>query len=741
MGGFMSGLFSVVGPKLEELHAREDATRAPRAQAYANMLSQYPQGSPQWNEAWEQINKIYGKNKQAKEILGRIKQFTDQMPQRAASGQAALPAPGQATPAPSPAASQQGPGIDLGTQVPGQPRSSGPPPVGGSITDVPIAGTGANPVGSLPQPGQPAMPPRHQGALSKVGHALGSFGKNFAENTLGVGVDRRLREARQTQEVAEMGAGLTTPTSEQQKRSQFESISRALDEGVEKKYWTKEEAEKKRSEAFDSIMIGLKGSALTSKLTYRTGLARPGTDPDTGKPYEGTYTVGFNAEGQPVSYNKEGQKQSAARRYEQGVVSGDWLKRQIEEGKHPLGADGQPLDPKDIEPGMVARRNDLGHYLLENPHLTTTNFDNTVWIRNSYTGEMTPAGAQKTITNRSHEAVVWDDASQSFKTVALYGQTIPESPQATPRTIIPGGPPVTPQATSAPLPTALPPSPSPASPTTPPPPARTAQLQKTLPTPPPFQVGNREIKGTPASQYNAIQQRVGPPRQAIVQLFGSRENPNLNALVDYADLAADEGAKKRIGLAVRLARKTMLEAEQAGGEIGAHIGPISASTGGLGAWASNAFGVPVKVTEAENEQMRNAIDDMAKHNPREVQAFNAELAAYGTVGGMRKAVGGLGTQAGMASLETDIPLIGYNTTTPQDFLDKMEHLGQEPKTMAEGLPKGTLDTAFIEEKIHRLREKYPSAQPRKTEGTRKLQAPGKKDPSQMTTEELLNALK
>jgi len=145
-----------------------------------------------------------------------------------------------------------------------------------------------------------------------------------------------------------------------------------------------------------------------------------------------------------------------------------------------------------------------------------------------------------------------------------------------------------------------------------------------------------------------------------------------------------------------------LQGEQAGGEVAAHVGPISASTGGLGTWASNSMGIPVKITEAQNQQMRDAIEDMQKHSPREVQAFNQIIATFGTVAGLRRLTGGSAAQATVATIENEVPLIGYNTLTSESFAQRMTSLAEEVNNGAQGLPKGTLgnyDPATVRQKI------------------------------------------
>lgn len=680
MGGFMSGLYSVIGPKLEELHTREDATRAPRAQMYTNILTQSDPSSPQYKEAWEQLNKIYGKNKQAKEILGRIQKFTDQMPQRAASGQQALPAPGQAPP----------------VQPPDRPNTGGWRPASPQEVQQSKATQAAGPGMTPPPSPSPSSSPSgqisaepHQGILGKIGGHLARTGKNIAEN-FGVGIDQRLKEAREAQGAAELGAQLTTPTAEQQKARALDLYRQSVRQGIASGDIDAKEEQRLMRDGFYKIELGLNPLAGSQKPPARVSLKMK--DGSTKMAFQ----VGeefYDLAGHAIPGDEivgEAPKPSSARAAFGSKLThiDDAIKFADQDGEEYIGMNGKPLDLQGIKkanPNVVLQPVAVGQEIrwnLTSPEWKKDTIGNIVYQRTGLQppSEGTPVGQARTGTETISPITVFNEETQRFEQQPGIRQ--PESPGIEPPSQ-PAAPPNSQGNTLAP-------------PTT------------TSPAASPAPLGPRAIN-TPAGQFNQIQQRATPVRLATTQIFvGDPQNPAFHPMIDYWDLTKDEGAKKRIALAVRLARSAMLQGEQAGGEVSAHIGPISASTGGLGSWATNAMGVPVKITEAQNQQMRDAIEDMQKHNPREVEAFNQSMSMFGTVGGLRRLTGGSAAQATIATIENEIPLIGYNTLTPESFAQRMASLAEEVNNGAQGLPKGALgnyDPAVVRQKIDSIRGK------------------------------------
>lgn len=210
MGGFLQGFYGVVGPKMEELHQIEDQQRGEKAQPFWKTLADPSTTDVQRKQAQDALLGLYGKNKEAKQKLQRAFQMHDALAQRTQQ-QPDKPNTGgwrQATPQEtqqSQATQVAGPGLQLptvqsappGTQIPGR---------------------------------DPGMSPERHGVLNKILGGIKQYGKNLGDE-LGVGVQGKLRDARQAQTNADIDAGLQTPSPDRDYRQKIATIRGAVERG------------------------------------------------------------------------------------------------------------------------------------------------------------------------------------------------------------------------------------------------------------------------------------------------------------------------------------------------------------------------------------------------------------------------------------------------------------------------------------------------------------------------------
>lgn len=192
--------------------------------------------------------------------------------------------------------------------------------------------------------------------------------------------------------------------------------------------------------------------------------------------------------------------------------------------------------------------------------------------------------------------------------------------------------------------------------------------------------GSRPLPGYASGQFNQALQRVTPVREAVTQLFGDPEHPEVKTLKDFASLGEKPEVQRRVGQALNVIFGGLEEAT-GGAHISAGAGPVGVSTGGVGSVLQNYFGVPQKVAEQKSEIMQKV---MAGLTPEEREYVNASVAAVSTMIGLRSLTKAPATESTMKALERDIPLWGKNTFTTRDFADKMQHLGMLINNGAKG---------------------------------------------------------
>jgi len=167
------------------------------------------------------------------------------------------------------------------------------------------------------------------------------------------------------------------------------------------------------------------------------------------------------------------------------------------------------------------------------------------------------------------------------------------------------------------------------------------------------------------------------------QLWGDPDNPSLRPLASYANLADDQGARQRLGQALRMVL-------DAGGDtgaehLGASAGPVSFSAGNLGTALSYNLGIPQAAADAKATALR---DIFAKMKPEEIDYFNSLMNAIPTITGFRKLTSGGAFRWSQQGLERELPMIGLSgVTNSATYAKKMAALGDEPLTAIKNLER------------------------------------------------------
>jgi len=170
--------------------------------------------------------------------------------------------------------------------------------------------------------------------------------------------------------------------------------------------------------------------------------------------------------------------------------------------------------------------------------------------------------------------------------------------------------------------------------------------------------------------YNQQLQVARPVRAAAIQLFGDPENPDFKSLVDYAPMADDQHAQQAVGTATR----AMLE----------DLTKVESQHGGLGGLLLNYGGLPELVANIESENTRSIL---AKLTPEERNLLDQEIAAYGSIIGLRSLTKASAAQFSSKSIERELPLLGYNVNDSKEFLNKISKLAEEVATGTRGLSR------------------------------------------------------
>ena len=199
---------------------------------------------------------------------------------------------------------------------------------------------------------------------------------------------------------------------------------------------------------------------------------------------------------------------------------------------------------------------------------------------------------------------------------------------------------------------------------------------------PPSGVGGRQPlgkKGVSPAQSLAMQNAI---TLGTHQLFGDPDDPTLRPLSSYAKLADDPGARQRLGKAFNL----LIHSGNAAGEanVGAHVGPVNMSTGGIGEWLQNSLGITAAAAAAKATVINKAIADL---RPEESEYLNKMMSTIPTITGFRKLTSAGAFKWSQDALERELPFIGLSATDSRSFNQKMQNLGNEPLTAIRNLER------------------------------------------------------
>ena len=430
------------------------------------------------------------------------------------------------------------------------------------------------------------------------------------------------------------------------------------------------------------------------KLVTVKNVARDGVDPATGKPYEGLWDHEVKPDGSETWAKRPEDAKSRPTILSSDVVTVDHARQLKQAGVPYHDADGNEIDLDKVPPGMVLQAIHQGtktFYAPRDVQQKVVDVNGVKYAVSPFEVQDLPKGAGTTLgaknapTSGSHDVPAVD--AQGSPTVNTLRTT--RTPGASGIPGRPGDRGASPAAKPAP-------APSPA--------ARTAAPQASAPAAAP--TGGSVMRGMQPGYYNQMLQRLTPVREALTQFYGDPANPEMKGLDSFASLADDKGAQERLGKAFEIIFKG-IDQDTSGAHISASAGPISVSTGGIGEVLTNYFGVPQKLA-----QQRAAIvqDVISKLTPQEQDYVNAAMASFGVAVGLRSLSKASASQASVATIERELPLIGLGTTNSRQFKDKMLHLAEVTQNGAKGIPKGMVDPE-LQKRVDGLTKKGPAKAP------------------------------
>lgn len=310
------------------------------------------------------------------------------------------------------------------------------------------------------------------------------------------------------------------------------------------------------------------------------------------------------------------------------------------------GSDGKPIDLDIVERNgmqlqpILAPGQKTPWYLPVNPNEVETDVQGNVYLT---------AGNQRTLIQSGQAQAVGAKSLGTQGTQPMVLNTGPNGEQSVfqaPTTSTPVVKPVAPTqlapSGAAPI-TAAPP-------TTAKPPARAASPSGRV----------IQLPGLQPAEYDRQQKIKAPIVTAANQLFGDPNNPDNHPLSSYADLANDKHAQGVLGAAFRIVQDKMANG--------------AAGHGSIGDWISSVTGFKQAEAEALADVQHNLFQQMT---PREQEAFNATMAAYGTIVGLRAITKASASASSVSRLENELPLIGINTPSSASFNDKMSKPAEE----------------------------------------------------------------
>ena len=193
--------------------------------------------------------------------------------------------------------------------------------------------------------------------------------------------------------------------------------------------------------------------------------------------------------------------------------------------------------------------------------------------------------------------------------------------------------------------------------------------------------------GTSSGAWQNARKAIVPVRGAATQLFGDPTQPELKGYQDYASLSDNTPERKDLANALQLAFNSLEQQEKA--------------SGGLRALLGNYAGEPQALVDSQTSVMQDVI---GKLSPQNQEAFNAAMAVYGTVMGLRSLTGAGAYQFSVKAMEREVPLPGLNTFSRPQFYDKMSRLAEEVYNGSKNLPMPQSERDYYAGKVKEYRQ-------------------------------------
>ncbi len=335
------------------------------------------------------------------------------------------------------------------------------------------------------------------------------------------------------------------------------------------------------------------------------------------------------------------------------VITPDSYKARLARGEQFLDIDNQPITV-DLAPNEVLQMMGMGgskiRYAVRNQADKLVRVGEHLYAVSPQMAQQLPQGAgvdlgvTRTPTTKSTEHLATDAAGNTVANT-LNSTSIPSTPGITGR---PGAPAAVPQgapgqATAPPGPPAAPGAPPPARVLNPSPAAREAQIRK-----------------------------VGPIREASMQIFGDPAQPHMRSLQSFYKLADDPQAVARTGKFLGMVIDAMKTEEAGHAGVGGTLGPVNVSAGGFGSWLQQLMNMPGQVAGERVANMQKALSALTPEEKAYVDAF---LASRSAAIGLRAATGAGAYKYAVDALELDLPYLGFNTNNSTQYLDKLQHIG------------------------------------------------------------------
>lgn len=191
--------------------------------------------------------------------------------------------------------------------------------------------------------------------------------------------------------------------------------------------------------------------------------------------------------------------------------------------------------------------------------------------------------------------------------------------------------------------------------------------------------------GMSSGMYNQTTQRIIPVREAATQILGDPTQPNLKSLKDFAYLADDPEAKKRVANALRLTFDGLEQQEKAAGSLTSLL--------------KNYSGVPQALVASQTAVMQ---DVLGKLTPDELEAYNAAMSSYGALIGLRSLTKASAAQFSVSALERELPLPGINSMNSKQYYNQLSRLAEEVYSGSRSIPFPPEEKAYYKKQVDEL---------------------------------------